>query len=73
MADEADQAQVLNEDFQAYVLEQNKNNREPGNYSGIDCIDCGDEIPEKRRIAQPGCRRCIDCQNDFESDHRRGM
>lgn len=26
------------------------------------CIDCGESIPEARRLAAPGCKRCIDCQ-----------
>lgn len=30
------------------------------------CIDCGENIPEKRRKAVPGCVRCIGCQKDFE-------
>lgn len=30
------------------------------------CEDCGDVIPEKRRQAVPGCRRCIHCQQRHE-------
>jgi phage/conjugal plasmid C-4 type zinc finger TraR family protein len=30
------------------------------------CEDCGGNIPEKRRLAVPGCRRCVECQMDFE-------
>lgn len=30
------------------------------------CADCGFPIPEARRRAVPGCRRCADCQADFE-------
>ena len=26
------------------------------------CEDCGEEIPEGRRLAAPGCTRCKDCQ-----------
>ena len=26
------------------------------------CLDCGDPIPENRRLASPGCRFCITCQ-----------
>lgn len=26
------------------------------------CIECGEEIPKKRRIALPGVKRCVDCQ-----------
>ncbi|EAN8329360.1 TraR/DksA C4-type zinc finger protein [Salmonella enterica] len=25
-------------------------------------VDCGEEIPEKRRASLPGARRCADCQ-----------
>lgn len=64
--DEIDQAQAYGEDFQAFVLKQQQRNREPANYTGTDCLNCGDEIPEARRLAQPGCRRCIKCQAEFE-------
>ncbi|WP_036997022.1 TraR/DksA C4-type zinc finger protein [Metapseudomonas resinovorans] len=30
--------------------------------SAEDCDSCGDEIPEARRLAVPGCRLCVDCQ-----------
>ncbi|MDK2124167.1 TraR/DksA C4-type zinc finger protein [Parachitinimonas caeni] len=26
------------------------------------CCDCDEPIPEPRRLAVPGCQRCIDCQ-----------
>ncbi|EIB3185982.1 TraR/DksA C4-type zinc finger protein [Salmonella enterica] len=26
------------------------------------CVDCGEEIPEKRRASLSGVRRCADCQ-----------
>lgn len=26
------------------------------------CLDCGEPIPEARRIAARGCKFCIDCQ-----------
>ncbi|EBI5643498.1 hypothetical protein DUG23_12640 [Salmonella enterica] len=26
------------------------------------CVDCGEEIPEKRRTSLPGVRRCADYQ-----------
>jgi phage/conjugal plasmid C-4 type zinc finger TraR family protein len=26
------------------------------------CLDCGDPIPEARRLASPGCIYCIACQ-----------
>lgn len=30
------------------------------------CKDCGDKIPEDRRLQQKGCRRCVSCQMLFE-------
>ena len=27
------------------------------------CEECGEEIPEKRRIALPGARTCVACQS----------
>ncbi len=31
----------------------------------IECQECGEEIPSKRR-AIGGVKRCVDCQNHFE-------
>lgn len=28
------------------------------------CIECGDEIPEARRLALPGVKHCISCQRE---------
>ena len=64
--DEIDQAQAYSEDFQSFALQQQKLGREPGNYTGNLCLDCEEEIPEKRRQAAVGCRRCIDCQTLYE-------
>ncbi|GGY03835.1 TraR/DksA family transcriptional regulator [Paludibacterium paludis] len=30
------------------------------------CKDCGEAIPEARRVAVPGCSRCFDCQTIAE-------
>lgn len=29
-------------------------------------VDCGDHIPEARKLAAPFARRCIHCQEEFE-------
>lgn len=43
-------------------------------YGGSDlCIQCGAEIPEARRIAVPGCKRCLACQIDFERRNRANV
>lgn len=30
------------------------------------CEECGEEIPEGRRLVVPGCRTCISCQTELE-------
>ena len=34
------------------------------------CEECETEIPEQRRLAALGCRRCITCQQLWEQHHR---
>lgn len=36
--------------------------RNPVGESARECDDCGGKIPEGRRKAVPGCRRCVRCQ-----------
>jgi len=35
-----------------------------------DCEDCGDDIPEARRVAAPFASRCTLCQGLHERTHR---
>lgn len=30
------------------------------------CVDCDQPIPRARRLAVPGCTRCIGCQTEYE-------
>ena len=30
------------------------------------CEECGDEIPQARRLASPGCTLCVFCQDEYE-------
>ncbi len=41
--------------------------------SATHCEECGEDIPEPRRIAVPGCRMCAECQGITEklNKHRR--
>ncbi len=32
----------------------------------VDCEDCGEPIPEARRRALPGVRRCVPCQSEAD-------
>lgn len=40
--------------------------------SATHCSDCGDDIPELRRLKVPGCQRCASCQGDFELLKKQG-
>lgn len=52
--------------------------RLPVGQSRLDCQECGDDIPEARRLAMPGVRTCVACQSShekgasFSSFNRRG-
>ena len=34
--------------------------------SAEECEECGDEIPQARRLAVPGCQLCVYCQEKLE-------
>jgi len=34
------------------------------------CLECGDEIPERRREAMPGCEHCVKCQAWLNKGHK---
>ncbi|RMX07433.1 TraR/DksA family transcriptional regulator [Allofranklinella schreckenbergeri] len=36
-----------------------------------ECEDCGEPIPQARRQALPGVRRCVGCQEQYEQQQRR--
>ncbi|WP_432719863.1 TraR/DksA C4-type zinc finger protein [Jeongeupia wiesaeckerbachi] len=44
---------------------------QPAGASRLGCADCGESIPEQRRIKVAGCTRCIDCQQRFEALRRQ--
>jgi phage/conjugal plasmid C-4 type zinc finger TraR family protein len=41
--------------------------RLPAGEGTTHCIECGDEIPEARRLALPGARTCVQCQSGRDS------
>ncbi|BAU76146.1 TraR/DksA C4-type zinc finger protein [Metapseudomonas furukawaii] len=55
---EAAQAEALQRSIDNRVRYQGESARE--------CDECGDEIPQARRLAVPGCRFCVDCQGLLE-------
>ncbi|WP_320040747.1 TraR/DksA C4-type zinc finger protein [uncultured Desulfobacter sp.] len=36
------------------------------------CENCGEEIPERRRMCVPCCRLCVDCQAQAEIENKGG-
>jgi phage/conjugal plasmid C-4 type zinc finger TraR family protein len=63
--EEADMAQLLsvtqNDDAVARVRAAI-----PTGPSLSHCEECGEEIPEARRLAVRGCKTCIECQNHID-------
>ena len=59
---------AVQEQIDASVDDAVKRAREqmPKGESLAHCSDCGAEIPEARRRAMPGVRRCIDCQSSLD-------
>ena len=35
--------------------------------SAVECDDCGDPIPKRRREALPGVRTCVPCQSERDA------
>lgn len=44
--------------------------RRPVGESLMFCAECDEPIPEKRRLAIPGVKLCIDCQQDRDGQTR---
>ncbi|OXS14005.1 hypothetical protein CGX12_16625 [Zobellella denitrificans] len=44
--------------------------RRPAGDSRADCLECGESIPEARRVALPGVALCVDCQELLEKRQR---
>ena len=70
--DQFDRAQELDQQYRQQAIAAQVGKSSPGATPGrTDCIDCERTIPEGRRIAEPGCQRCVACQQDFENLQRR--
>lgn len=72
MADFADDASAVEELQRNAALSAHRINRDA--VSATHCVECGEDIPELRRVKVPGCQRCASCQQDEElrSKHGRG-
>lgn len=52
-------------------LARMKARRAPVGESLTQCADCDEEIPEARRLAIPGVKLCIDCQQERDGALRQ--
>jgi phage/conjugal plasmid C-4 type zinc finger TraR family protein len=55
------------ERFIQAALSRAGSSRSPARESLARCKDCGEPIPEARRLAIPGCTRCRACQEAYEN------
>ncbi|MCP9760042.1 TraR/DksA family transcriptional regulator [Aquitalea sp. S1-19] len=67
MTDMFDRAQELEEAQRMRALQAQALRGNAGSASLLQCQDCGEDIPEARRRAVAGCRRCVDCQSAMEA------
>ena len=58
---------AVNEQIEASIndeLARLKAQKRPVGESRTHCAECEEPIPEKRRVAIPGVKLCIDCQQE---------
>lgn len=61
---------AVNEQIEASIadeLARMRATRRPDGDSLTHCADCEEEIPEARRVALPGVKLCIDCQQERDA------
>lgn len=68
VSEEQEQAQVnaLIQNANAVAAVQAALAKQRSQPSLEECEDCGEDIPEQRRLLMQGCTRCIYCQGLFE-------
>lgn len=69
---------AVNEQIDASIageLKRMQARRAPQGESAEECAECGEPIPEARRLAIPGVKLCIDCQKarDARPQNRGGI
>lgn len=64
---------AVNEQIEASIAEELERLRArsgPKGESALECVECGEDIPEARRKALPGVKLCLDCQQERDSAFR---
>lgn len=65
-----DQASALEEMMRDHAIQAHRLNHSA--VSATHCVECGEDIPELRRVKVPGCQRCASCQQDSELRQKQG-
>lgn len=65
--DITDYASEREEQQLAEALARHQRAQAPAGAGSLECVDCGEPIPVKRREALPGCETCVDCQSVREA------
>ena len=60
--DISDRATQQEELARKEALRQFRLPENPAATSLLYCVECGTRIPKRRRLAVPGCTRCVGCQ-----------
>ena len=47
--------------------------RIPAGDGSAECLECGEDIPEQRRLALPGVRTCIACQQERDRERTASL
>ncbi len=64
---------AVNEQIEASIadeLARLKSRRGPVGESALVCVECEEPIPEARRVAIPGVKLCIDCQQERDGTYK---
>lgn len=64
---------AVNEQIEASIsdeLARMRSAKQPVGKSLMHCAECEEEIPEARRLARPGVKLCIDCQEERDGAYR---
>ncbi|HCA7079899.1 TPA: TraR/DksA family transcriptional regulator [Citrobacter sedlakii] len=64
MADIIDNASTLEDLQREAALSMHRLNHSA--VSATHCEECGDNLPDARRKAYPGCTMCVSCQGEME-------
>ncbi|MDO5058781.1 MAG: TraR/DksA C4-type zinc finger protein [Neisseria sp.] len=70
MSDPIDRAAELEALARAAALAKWREQQNTAPVSAFECEECGEPIPEARRLAVTGCRCCIDCQIRIEQQQK---